>query len=438
MGIIRKIGEVAKFSQTSARAQTNPNGQNNNPSPTLSNSGPESKPTEMTIIDGVADGGAGHLAEKNRSSPNIMHGEGADSKDVPKPFKEKLKRQASAVEVERKSSGLQGGLASSAALKKTVKDPVQNPLAEQNNPTTLVNTGAGTGKISTQQNLAGGIENKATGSQVDPEKGAQLVTDFGVPGGLGADIASDKLEEEDTKKAVLTEKNPIGSNTVEKTHVATEKPNPPQKSAEKDSPSTRAAGHNSQDNQSQTGSKNEATAAEGASNASGAKPDGQGASNGENKGNEPEEVPDSTKKTPQTQPSPKVNQDQDESSGNRKYESRPSASPGSMLARDRENPGIVYEAPAYKQRYFLQFLWTRRHFTISRDGILKYYRNTSGKRRQEFDLKKDFVSIKKQNAKSKTHPYRIVFIAQKEDYLAFDNPEMRDEFLHWLSSKATE
>lgn len=456
MGIIRKIGEVAKYSQTSARAQTDKTGQDKNISILQEEFTTERKPTEMTIIDGVADGGVGQLAEREGGT--------GKEKESPKPFKEKLKQQASAVDVERKSSGLQGGLASSAGLKKTIKDPVQNPLAEQDNPTTLVNTGAGTGKITTQQHLAGGIENKAAGSQVDPEKGATLVTDFGVSGGLGTDLASDKLEEQDTKKAAREEDNPIGSNTVEKPKVITEESNTPQKDSKQNKPSTPPANDNVQDQQSQTGSEKGAgvagaagvvgvagavgaAGAANAANASGNKSDEASGASGSASGNKPDDAsgtskdtpgktPDSNKQPSQTSQSPGTPQQQ--SNGNRKYESKPSVSPSSMLAKDREDPGIIYEASAYKQRYFLQFLWTQRHFTISRNGILKYYRNTNGKRRQEFDLKKDFVSIKKYNAKTKTHPYRIVFTAQKEDYLAFDNPEMRDEFLHWLNAKATD
>ncbi|KAI5181196.1 hypothetical protein NEOKW01_1415 [Nematocida sp. AWRm80] len=117
----------------------------------------------------------------------------------------------------------------------------------------------------------------------------------------------------------------------------------------------------------------------------------------------------------------------------KQYQDLPSCKPNSYLGEDRDKGNLLYESTGYKRRFFVQFLWTKRHFTISKDGIFKYYRNPNWKRRGEFDIAKDFssftpVDLKPRNSK----PYRINIITDKEDEIAFDTKEKRDEFLYWL------
>jgi hypothetical protein len=120
----------------------------------------------------------------------------------------------------------------------------------------------------------------------------------------------------------------------------------------------------------------------------------------------------------------------------RKYESRPTSMPLSDLSREREAGSVLYEAAAYKQRYFLSFLWVKRHFVITKDGRLKYYRDLDTLRRGEYSLAKDFVEISSKDTRGK-FPYRISFMSSQEEYLAFEKEEERDEFFAWLN-KATE
>ncbi|KAI5189447.1 hypothetical protein NEMIN01_0510 [Nematocida minor] len=124
------------------------------------------------------------------------------------------------------------------------------------------------------------------------------------------------------------------------------------------------------------------------------------------------------------------------SGGSRKYETKPECSQSSELMSDRKNNKILYEADVYKKKYFLQFLWTKRHFTLSNEGIMKYYRNVNSKRRGEFDVDEYFTSFNASDVKGK-HPYRINMVSDKSDDLGFDSKEQRDEFLYWLD-KSTE
>ncbi|KFG26049.1 uncharacterized protein NESG_01161 [Nematocida ausubeli] len=121
---------------------------------------------------------------------------------------------------------------------------------------------------------------------------------------------------------------------------------------------------------------------------------------------------------------------------NRRYESKPEAASDSSLTLDRNNGKILYEADIYKKRYFLQFLWTKRHFTLSKDGIIKYYRNINGRRRGEFDIDEYFMSFKPTEVKRGKYPYRITLVSDKCDDLGFETKEQRDEFLFWLKKAA--
>ncbi|KAI5191460.1 hypothetical protein NECID01_1454 [Nematocida sp. AWRm77] len=121
------------------------------------------------------------------------------------------------------------------------------------------------------------------------------------------------------------------------------------------------------------------------------------------------------------------------SSSHRQYEEKPEVDGNSYLAQERNEGKILYEISAYKRRYFLQFLWTKRHFTISKDGIMKYYRNVDGKRRGEFNIRKEFASCTP-TTHSGDYGNRLSLISDKEDELAFDTPEQRDEFLYWFNT----
>ncbi|KAI5160933.1 hypothetical protein NEAUS03_1426 [Nematocida ausubeli] len=121
---------------------------------------------------------------------------------------------------------------------------------------------------------------------------------------------------------------------------------------------------------------------------------------------------------------------------NRMHESKPEAASDSSLTLDRNNGKILYEADIYKKRYFLQFLWTKRHFTLSKDGIMKYYRNVNGRRRGEFDIDEYFMSFKPTEVKRGKYPYRITLVSDKCDDLGFETKEQRDEFLFWLKKAA--
>ncbi|KAI5175723.1 hypothetical protein NEFER01_1765 [Nematocida sp. LUAm1] len=121
---------------------------------------------------------------------------------------------------------------------------------------------------------------------------------------------------------------------------------------------------------------------------------------------------------------------------NRKYMDTPECDKSSYLSAERERGEILYETYVYKRRYFLQFLWTKRHFTISRDGTLKYYRNPSATRRGEFKLGRDIVGFEAYKAKRGSHKHRINVVSNQEDDLAFDSPEHRDEFLYWLNKSS--
>ncbi|EIJ92737.1 hypothetical protein NEPAR06_0677 [Nematocida parisii] len=118
------------------------------------------------------------------------------------------------------------------------------------------------------------------------------------------------------------------------------------------------------------------------------------------------------------------------------YETKPESSSDSLLTQDRDSGDLLYETDLYKKRYFLQFLWTKRHFTLSKDGIMKYYRNVNSKRRGEFDINEYFTSFKATEVKKGKYPYRISLVSDKSDDLGFETKEQRDEFLYWLDKAA--
>ncbi|OAG33420.1 hypothetical protein NEIG_00975 [Nematocida sp. ERTm5] len=120
----------------------------------------------------------------------------------------------------------------------------------------------------------------------------------------------------------------------------------------------------------------------------------------------------------------------------RAYETKPESSSDSLLTQDRNSGDLLYETDLYKKRYFLQFLWTKRHFTLSKDGIMKYYRNVNSKRRGEFDINEYFTSFKATEVKKGKYPYRITLVSDKSDDLGFETKEQRDEFLYWLDKAA--
>ena len=132
----------------------------------------------------------------------------------------------------------------------------------------------------------------------------------------------------------------------------------------------------------------------------------------------------------QTQPGPSRNQGAN-GGANRQFEDKPEATENSYLGQDRAMNLLAYECTAYKRRYFLQFLWTKRHFTLSHDGVMKYYRNVNRKRRGEFKISEVFSSFNARTVQGK-YGDRLVLVSDKVDELAFDTPEKRDEFLYWF------
>ncbi|OAG30121.1 hypothetical protein NEDG_01704 [Nematocida displodere] len=442
MGLIDKISEVAKHSEHSnknkedAKASGTPN--------------TTEKPNEMSIINSVQS--------PTQTQPSTQP---STQTKPSKSMKDRLKKQGS-IEVKREATGLEGGLSSASDVNKSVKPSMAKTSdVPTDDPTSLINKEATVKKTNPQGELAGGLENKTSSSDINSGKVKGIVTDFAVSGGIGTDTGTDitkhkhgdgkkgKPEEEKhkIKKATNAGRTEEGSNLKalkttksrhEHSHDHPPTPYPTDQPTKQPTDQPKTTVETKVDQKPVNGgvertteithrTETEEKAPIKPSEVVGAGLVGAGVAGAGTTAN----------------PNPNPNQNTAPVAGKaaatstfsewRRFEEKPEVSSNSYLYIDRANSDVLYESSASKRRYFIQFLWTTRHFTISKNGILKYYRNPNGKRRGEFDLKKDFTDMSTYETTGK-YPYRITLASSKDDDLGFETAEKRDEFFHWLES----
>lgn len=396
MGFISRISEVARNSEIFNMKREGQKSEYKPPEDTA-----DQKPSKMNVIDKIS--------------------EPAEKKKV---LKQKLKEK-NQVSILRESTGIEGGISTDSKMQKTVQPEITNAgVGEKSNPTTLINTGTGAIEQKKESSLQGGIENKISADDINSGRVKTIVQSFSVQGGLGADIADDSVTKTNylntpskEEKGVPLKMETSASNEVIKkvpkkvTDTKTKSPADTKNKLESIDP-MKSNPEKTKDNLLNTTNSSQPP-----------------------NNTKPLNIQSSAAPAIAVSPSAAPTAPNDNSSqenNHKKYLISPESKDNSYLSQDRKDGKILYETSAFKRRYFLQFFWTERHFTLSQGGILKYYRNLNGKRRGEFDIQKDFISFSPYDAKKGSHRYRINIISEKEDDIGFDSAEKRDEFLYWM------
>ncbi|KAM0687384.1 hypothetical protein COBT_001379 [Conglomerata obtusa] len=94
----------------------------------------------------------------------------------------------------------------------------------------------------------------------------------------------------------------------------------------------------------------------------------------------------------------------------------------------RNNSQIIYEGDIFKKRYFLSCCWHERYFVLTKDGMLKYYRdkNKEGKGNINVVNIRDLARLDEIGDK---YPYKIMLRYQdREDFLGFKEEPERDRW----------
>ncbi|EJW03528.1 hypothetical protein EDEG_02149 [Edhazardia aedis USNM 41457] len=100
--------------------------------------------------------------------------------------------------------------------------------------------------------------------------------------------------------------------------------------------------------------------------------------------------------------------------------------PDCELALDRRNGRLMYEGPIIKRRYFFSCFWHVRHFTLDKDGILRYYRNKNKEGKGHMNVL-ELKDMRRLDELNKNHSFRIILKhLDGEDILAFDDETERN------------
>jgi len=422
------------------------------------------------------------LSKKGNSCPDTVKTPENSGK---KALRKKLREQIEETKIERESTGMKGGLSTDSSLKETNKVEVANKIELiPEDPTSLLNKGSDPGTLEQDSVLKGGLENKVATEDVNSGKVKDIVTDFKVSGGIGADVIGEDI----TQVVHVKDHTPI--RTDKQIKVETNAGAPPAKSENTASPAAREENLTKQDRrQEDSAPQHESANTRGPNEES--KKDSE-----KNEIATEEETENGGKKTTRESVEKQITEDlsnlseeeaekaqanaeagqsqissekgaekvsgatlgvltglgivkqpegnkENESSGEanrgrdspdgskREFEEKPETSPSSPLSRERDSGRVLYETTAYKKRYFLQWMWVKRHFTISNNGVMKYYKDVNSRRRGEHNISESFSSYKAYE-ESGNHKYRISLIGAKKDDLGFDSAEKRDEFLYWF------
>lgn len=365
------------------------------------NSEAPSQPSKpATPPEGPADGGeaAGGGGKEGAEAEDAVQ----KSKKELSPMKKQVLTKNREVDIQRSSvSGISGGYNPEANVKKEVSTEVKSRSTQgqvSGTKTTLINEETGPARMKAEGQLVGGLENKAGTEDVNAGRVRGVVKDFGVAGGLapaGGENIKHRVHKDVGKLEEAPKKISVGTNAgkeeVQNKAAVREKKGPPP-------PPTAAA-------------PAAAVAAPAAVVA---------AERAREKGKEKEKGEGKAEEAGREDPRK-----------GRKYEQKPVSKPCSDLSTEREKGAVLYETPAFKKRYFLQFLWTKRHFVITKDGRLKYYRDLDAQRRGEFSMKKEFIDAYPEDGTGKMGS-RIVVQSEKQDRIGFETKEKRDEFMYWM------
>lgn len=100
----------------------------------------------------------------------------------------------------------------------------------------------------------------------------------------------------------------------------------------------------------------------------------------------------------------------------------------SEIGRARESNQVIYEGDVFKKRFFFSCCWHSRYFVLTKDGMIKYYRDKNGKGKGNIDIA-TIRDLHRLDELSKKYPYKIILrYADREDLLGFNEEAERNRW----------
>lgn len=100
----------------------------------------------------------------------------------------------------------------------------------------------------------------------------------------------------------------------------------------------------------------------------------------------------------------------------------------SEIGKARSENRVAYEGKVYKRRFFFSCCWHERHFILTKDGALRYYRNKNKKGKGDINIA-TVRDLHRLDELDKKHPYKIMLrYFDREDLMGFDEEPERNRW----------